>query len=356
MPDGINPAIEGSRPSIEIAGQREGELTASMLRLDIVESEEGLARCALLFGNWGGPERPGFQYFDRQKLEFGKPLGVRLTDGGLFTGRIGAITATYPDGGPPQVGVLAEDRLQDLRMTRRTRSFADATLADVVRRIAQDHGLQAEVDLSGPRHRLLAQVNQSDLAFLRDRARHEDALVWADDTTLRAAARSRRGGGTVELVWAGTLREFQVGADLAHQRTSLVASGWNVADKQACRHEADEAAVRAELDGNDSGAAILRQAFGARPDTLAHGLPVDAGEARLLAEAAMRHLARRFVVGRGVARTVPGLRVGASVKLSGLGALFDGPYTLTKVHHRFDAHRGLRTEFCCDRPWIGRET
>lgn len=354
MPDGVSPPIKGSRPTIEVDGRREGELSASLLCFDICDSVESFARCELLFGNWGGSDKLGYQYFDRRTLDFGKSLRVSLSDGVLFDGRISAISATFPDGGPPQVGVLAEDRLQDLRMVRRTRSFADARLADLIRSIASDHGLSADVDLEGPTYKLIAQVNQSDLAFLHDRARQEDAQVWVEDGTLRAAPRSRRSQTTVELAWAGTLREFQVCADLAHQRTSLVASGWNVADKQPVRHEADEAAVRDELDGHESGAAILQQAFGARPDTLAHRLPFDDGEARVVGEAAMRQLARRFVAGRGVAETQANLRVGVKLSLTGLGALFDGTYTLTTLHHRFDQRSGIRTQFCCDRPWIGR--
>jgi len=354
MADDPSLPVQGARPSIEIDGERDATLTASMLALDIIDSADGMARCEILFGNWGGPDKAGFQHFDRSKLEFGKAIKVTLGNDALFEGRVSAITARFPDGGPPQIGVSAEDPLQELRMTRRTRCFADASLADVVRRIASDHGLQAQVDLSGAQHTVLTQVNQSDLAFLRDLARREDAQIWIEGKSLKATTRAKRNGGTVDLAWAGKLREFSVVADLAHQRTSLVASGWNVADKQVARHEADEAAVRAELNGGDSGVATLQRAFGARADTLAHGQPFDGGEARALAEASLRHLARRFVVGHGVAEGRADLRVGAKLTLSGLGPLFEGDYTLTYLHHRFDSKSGMRTEFRCDRPWLGK--
>ena len=345
--------VKEARPSIEIEGQRATTLASSLLCLDIIDSDDGLARCELLLGNWGGPEKSGFQHFDRSQIDFGKIIKVKLANDTLFEGRISAINARFPDGGPPQIGVCAEDRLQDLRMVRHTRCFSDATLGDVVQHIANDHGLQAQVDLSGPQHKVLAQMNQSDLAFLRDVARSEDAQIWVENTTLKAATRSRRNGGTVELAWGGELREFRVSADLAHQRTNLIATGWDVTSKQAARYEADEAAIRAELNDGDSGMATLLSAFGKRADTLAHGLPCNSREARTLAEASLRHLARRFVVGQGVAETQVELRVGAKLKLSGLGPLFEGEYTLTFVHHRFDKS-GMRTEFCCDRPSLGK--
>src|SRR4051794_18328379 len=188
MPDGSSP-IAGARPSIEVAGARDATLSGSLLELDVIDTADGLARCEAVFGNWGGAEHPGFQHFDRRTLEFGKTFVIRLGPDTLFDGRISAIAGHYPDGGPPQIGISAEDRLQELRMTRRTRCFANVTLADVVQKIAGEHGMTAQANLSGPRHKIVAQANQSDLALLRDLARREDAMVWAEGTVLKATTR-----------------------------------------------------------------------------------------------------------------------------------------------------------------------
>src|SRR5260370_28473293 len=58
-----------------------------------------------------------------------------------YTTLFRSIEAEYPQGGGAQVLVLAEDLLQDLRMTRRTRSFEDMSDEDVIRQIAQEHSL-----------------------------------------------------------------------------------------------------------------------------------------------------------------------------------------------------------------------
>jgi Bacteriophage probable baseplate hub protein len=354
MADSAVSQVKDSRPSVVIEGQRDGRLTAAMVSLLVAESHDGFARCEMVFGNWGGDEKGGFQHFDRRRLEFGKAFKLTLGDGTLFEGRISALTADFPEGSAAQIGICAEDRFQDLRMTRRTRSFENASLADVLRKIASDHGLTPAIDASGETYKLLAQVNQSDLAFARDLARREDAQVWVEGTRLRAAQRASRTGATLELAWAGKLREFHVEADLAHQRTKLSASGWNVADKKIAKNDAGEAAVSAELGGGEGGATILKRAFGDRPDTLAHGTPASDAQARALAEASYRHLARRFVVARGVAETRPDLRVGTKVTVKGVGPLFEGDYTVTDTAIRYDGQKGLRTEFCCDRPAIGR--
>ena len=349
--------VYAARPNLVIGGQADADLSAGLLSLAISEDSSGLYRCEATFGNWGnGSGAPGYLYFDRRKLDFGKQLQVKLQDATLFDGRIMALEAQFPDGAPPSISILAEDRLQDLRMTRRSRSFNNVSDADLARQIANDHGLQPRIDLDGPTHKLLAQVNQSDLAFLRERARVAGAEIWLDGSDLHLAKRSRRsqGGTPLRLTYGAELREFSVLADLAQQRTSLTVGGWDVADKSALAETADANALGNEASGGVSGPAVLQQALGDRKDSVAHLLPHTSGEARAQADNLLRMMARRFVQGQGRAQADARLRVGAQVELLGLGPLFSGNYYLSAVRHRFDQSHGLRSEIQVERPWLGR--
>ena len=344
--------FRAARPTLEVDGERRQVLEAALLAMELTDSEDGMARAELTFGNWGGAAGGGFQHFDRRLVDFGKTVKVKVGEDALFDGRIGAILADYADGDTPTITILAEDRLQDLRMTRRSRSFVDKSLADIVRQLAGDHGLTADVSLGGAARTLTPQLNQSDFAFLQDLARREDAQIWVEGGKLRAAR--TRPADRVELRYAGSLREFHVEADLAHQRSALVASGWDVSAKSAATHRATDAAVSSEVGSLQSGGSILASAFASRTDTLAHAMPGDAQEAKALAEAAYRQLARRFVSGHGTAETSAALRVGATLVLSGLGPLFDGDYRAVSVRHLFDGRDGQRSEFGCQRPGLGR--
>jgi uncharacterized protein len=347
--------LQIARPTITVGGEVRATLADGLLGLLITEDTAGLARCEAQFGNWGATgARADFLHFDRRVLEFGKDIEIKIGSDALFIGRITALEGRFPQGRPPEIVALAEDRFQDLRKARRTRTFADVSDADVFGSIAQDHGLTPDLAIDGPRHRVLAQVNQSDLAFLRERARAIDAELWVENRTLHAAAHTRRRSEPLDLAYGAALREFTVLADLADQYTNVAVSGWDVAAKREVKHEAGEEAIRSELEGEPSGSSILQSAFGQRTQSLAHTVPLDAQTARFEAETFYRLGARRFVVGAGVAETNPQLRVGASVRLSGLGALFNGRYYLTEVRHLFDGQQGIRTEFTAERPSIGR--
>jgi phage protein D len=349
-------AFVAALPTVTVAGEEKPALSAQLLELAVREDTLGLYRCEAEFGNWGEVNgKIGFRYFDRSLLDFGKAFVVSLEHVKLFEGRVMGLQAAYPEGAPPRIRVLADDRLQDLRMTRRTRTFADVSDADVMRTIASDHSLTPEIDASGPTHKVLAQVNQSDLAFIRERAHAIDAEAWVEGATLKVKKRGARDAGAVDLAWQAQLRAFDVTADLAGQRTAVTVSGWDVAAKEGIKAEATSSAISSELNGDTSGVSILER-LAARKDNLAHPVPVTSSEGQAAADAFFRVSARRFVVGRGVAETSARIRVGSRVNLKELGPLFSGKYTVTAVVHRFDTLHGIRTEFEVERPGIGRAT
>jgi uncharacterized protein len=346
-------AVRAARPELLVSGTVQPGLADGLLELLVEEHVHGLARCELTVGNWGPVNgTPGFLYFDRRLLDLGKALAVRLAGTMLFTGRIGGLEAGFRDGSPPVLTVLAEDRLQDLRQTRRTRTFFDASDADVFRRIAGDHGLTPSVNVSGPTHRVLAQLNQSDLAFMRERARALDAdLTLTDkDLTVRPRADAR---GRIVLAYGGGLRELTVLADLADQASRVEVAGWDVAAKQGLRERAEEAVVAGELRGAESGAKALQAAFGERAETVVNAVPLTTDEARAYAEARFRRRARRFLTASGVAEADARLRAGVTVDLQGVGPLFEGEYYVVETRHVFDGAQGLRTELALERAGWG---
>lgn len=354
--DADRSAIVSARPAIEVDGQARPRLDAGLLRLAVRDGVDGLATCEAEFGNWGIGEQDqlGYLWFQRDVIEFGKTLCIKLGDQVLFDGRISAIEATFPPASAPTLVVRADDRLQDLRMTRRTRAFEGLSDADIVRQVANDHGLQTDVNLDGPTWPLLVQANESDLAFLRRRMGVADADLSVRDGKIRVRSRAQRSDPDLTLTRGNQLRDIRLTADLAHQRTGLTCGGWDVAGKQAVSERAEAACLGNEARDGDSGPQVLQQALGARLDTIVHRLPDDSASARSEAEAHMRLISRRFVRGTGEADANPRLCPGARVDLQGLGPLFNGAYGVNDVIHRFDLQRGLRTEFTVERAWIGR--
>jgi hypothetical protein len=278
------PGLFAARPRIDVEGRAAPALSDSLQALSVDEQVDGMMRCEATFANWG-PRGGGvgFQYFDRSLIEFGKSLdieaGAGQSSGVVFKGRIMAIEGRYLRDRSPEIAVLAEDRLQDLRMTRRTRTFENLSDSSLVQQIAAAHGLQATVDVSGPTHKVLAQVNQSDLAFLRERARAVDAELWVDGKQLHVQARGRRSGATVALQLGAGLYEFSVMADLSGQVSGFTVAGWDVSGKQAVSFRASDSTISSELSGMDGGSTVLAAAIGQRDQQVVHEMPAASAAA-----------------------------------------------------------------------------
>jgi hypothetical protein len=360
MPDGTPASLQYSaRPTIRVDGNVQQLLGEQDLQSLLVEETTlGLFRCEANFRNWGPANGAvGFVYFDRSVIDFGKAFSVEFgpqtAAGPVFAGRVVGIEAHYPAGPIPEIVVLAEDRLQDLRMERHTRSFENVTDADVIRKIATKQGLTAQVDADGPTYKVLVQLNQSDLAFLRERCAAIDAELWIDNKTLYVQSRAKRNAGPVTLTYGQDLLEFTVLADLADQRTSVRVTGWSVPDKAAVDATADDGTLGTELAGGRSGSAVLAQALAPHKDSVTRAVPMTQQEAQAMAQARYKARARNFIRGRGVVDGNVKVRVGAQVTLAGLGPFFDGPYYVTRARHSFTLLDGYRTSFDCARPGIG---
>jgi phage protein D len=349
------PATYVLTSQVSIDGQVNAGVGNNVNLATVTECIDGLYACEIELLNHDALD---YLYFDRKDLDFGSKIelsvGLGSTTEKLFEGFITGLEARYMDGGGSRLTILAEDALQNLRMTRRTRTFEDVSDEDVMNSIAQEHSLQTSFDdLSGPTYRVLAQTNLSDLAFLRQCARRLNAEIWIEDGRLHAARRSGRGAERVLLAYGANLRSFQVRADLAHQCTEFAVGGWDVQAKELIRETATESAISSELNGLQSGGTILDDAFGPRPASLVHTVPLSTAEARAVAEAEYQKKARRFVVGSGSADGNPQLRVGAILELSELGKMFDGDYYIVRTSHRIDLDRGYTTDFEVERAGVG---
>lgn len=349
------------RPEFVVDGAYQPRLEVDCLRLEVGHDEFGMSFLEAVFTNWGratASSAPGFLHFGRDALDLGKEIVVRVPAEDavheIFRGEVTALEADFPELRAPELIVRAEDESQRLRMRQRSRFFEDKSDADIAGEVASDRGLQQDVDVAGPSHAELWQVNQSDLAFLRERARAVDARIDLQGGRLAFLPRRATGDPPVALTRENDLLSFCVSADLAHQRREVRVHGFSVPDKRAIHETADDAAMTSEVEGiGRTGPAILT-ALGREDYEEQHlEFPASDDEARHLAEALLRERARRFLCGRGVTKGTPSLRVGGRVEIVDLGPRFSGIYYVAELRHRYDRSAGYRTHFLAERAELG---
>lgn len=340
-------------PAVTLDGAEPEGFAARLQAVTVEESVHGLTRAEVRLDNWGTADGPGYAFADRTTVDFGMAVEIKAGPpderATVFSGRVSGIEAEYAADTGPTVVALAEDALQDLRMTRRTRTFEDSSDADVVERICSDHGLTPDITLDGPTHAALCQLNQSDLAFVRDLALPHGADVWLDGRTLHVGTRDDE---PLVLRHGREVLSARLLADLAMQATEQRVAGWDPDSKEAVLETADQSSLGADLGSDKGGGGLLSDAFGDRVATTTVHRAVAAAEASELAKGLYRDRARRFVTGSLVTDGLPLLRAGRTITLADLGRMFDGTYRVTRVVHRYDLITGYRTEVEVERSGI----
>jgi uncharacterized protein len=347
-------------PVVTVDGEVVRELARDCVRLIVSEGTEGLRRLELhLLAVGIGASGAGddFAHLDGTTIDLGSTVTVTLGRDDrrryVFEGQVSALELILGDGDPAVVVAHAEDALMRLRMTRRMRTYTRVTDAGLAAELAREHGLQSQVAADGPQYDVVQQANQSDLAFLRERARLVQAEVWCDGRTLHFTDRAHRPGTEITLVRGGDLIAARVVADLAGQRDSVRVSGWDAALKELVDEQAGPDVVEAEVESGRTGARVVADALGASATLRVREVALNSDEARAWARAEMLRRGRRFVTVHGTTAGTPDLGVGSRLTLRGIGAPFSGPgWYATSVRHTFDLRYGFRTRFEAERATV----
>lgn len=335
------PLLSNAIHSLRVSEQLGGLSSLELSVFDILSFDDGTA-------GWGATANAPLQLGAAIKVYTGETSAPRE----IFDGVITAIEGDYREGQPPLFTILAEDRLWKARRKRHSRIFENATPADIVRAIAFDHDLQPEIrnGLDSP-NSSWAQMNESDLAFMRRILARFDCDVQCVADKLQAGPRARDIRASVTLTQGSELNRARITADLADQVTSVRVAGWDTS--------AGEAVAVTETSGEmgpgvgTDGASLLRRNFEAIVEHVGDSAALTNSEATAMARACYGQRARRFVRVDAATQGDARLRVGTRVTILGVNPFFTNDYSIVEANHRFDLATGYVTEFRAQGAYLG---
>jgi phage protein D len=344
-------------PTVRVDGQANDKVSSQLLSMEMREREAGMSSIELRFSNFGSfpGGLAGNVFEDGTVLKLGAALQVYAGDSSapteIFRGKIIALEAVYPKGGPPELVVISEDALQAARMKRRSKTWESATLAQIVQQVASSAGL---TPVSGGLDGDIGtqeQFDESDLHFLRRLLARYDADLQVVGGELHASPRAQAQRNAIELEINSQLKEVRITADLAQQVTGVIVTGWDFKQGQAISATSGTSSIGPG--SGKTGKQWMQQTLADRSHHIGRFATLNTGEAQSLADAEYAQRARQFVVAHGVTEGNPNLRVGSHLKLTGLGPRFSNTYYTTGALHRFDTTSGYETEFTAECAYLG---
>jgi phage protein D len=363
MPD--TDLLVSTRPRIKVGGSEPSWAASTVQQLSVCESDEGLATLELELLNWNAESDSGavgFAFEDEADLRLGVEIevlaaGATSATESIFKGTVHAFEGVYSESDGPRLIVLAEDKTAALRLKRRSARFENMKASDVLRQIASDHALSINVDGDFGATLDWLQLGETDLAFVRRLCiTHGKRLrLTSSDLVIEDGAQGGGSAPTIALDVIFDLLNTRVLADLAHQRTGVRVTGFDLKAGEAIDETASSMSTFPSAgSGGRSGPELLQQAIGARVEPLSHRAGWSADEARALAQQALDDRARRFLRLRSTAVAEPRLHCGVLVDLTGAGPRFSQRFVVSRVEHRYDEAVGFRTEFEAYGAYLGR--
>lgn len=290
---------------------------------------------------------PEMAMLDSNKFDLTKEIEIRGTDEAntsflLIKGEITALEPEFQEGGGFELVIRGYDKSHRLFRESKSQAFLNIKDSDLASQFAGNAGLSAQVEATSTVYDHLYQDNQSDLAFLMQRAWRIGYECFVDDGKLYFR-KPPSSGTTVTLSWGKDLVSFFPSMTLAEQVDSVEVKGWDPKTLQAVLGQAKKGTLYPQ-NGDSKDGAKWAGSFGTGMHTLVDIPVVSQAEADKIAAARLDELSGAFVSAEGTAIRRPDIKAGQFVQLDELGKRMSGKYMVTSATHIF-TYEGLQTKF-----------
>jgi len=279
----------------------------------------------------------------------------------MIEGEIGQINPTFPESGVPTVTIEGQTRLHRLHTSNNTRTFQNMKDKEIAEKIGREAGLEVEAEETDTQYDYVMQAGQSDLDFLRERAKriHFEILVKDKKLIFRKAKETEQKIYT--LVWCQVqksfasapntlpLKSFSPQLNAMQPATNVEHRSYDMKSKKAFVSKASPSDQDSSMGGTEKGAAIAQNAYNKPRDVVHVTTPFTSqAEGDQRAKADLNNRAMGLVSGSAETIGVPDLRSGQVVELKGLGPRFDGSYYVDEATHTIGSG-GYQTHFTVKR-------
>jgi phage protein D/phage baseplate assembly protein gpV len=293
---------------------------------------------------------PNLTWIDSTMLQIGKTVEVSGKAEGessivlLTKGEIVAIEPELVQETGTTVSIRGYDKSHRLNRGKKTRVYQQMTDSDIVKKIAQECGLEIDIDATSEVHEHVFQDDRSDMEFVYDLARWAGHVAYVENGKLHFNKASTSGSPETTLEWGRNLTAFQARFSSAEQVAKAEVHGWDIKQKKAIIGTKESPRGTPTVDGQNLGGILAAGAFGSAQEVVNNHPVKTQGGADMLAQAIVDERRHNFFQAEGVCHGNPALRAGKLVQINGVGTRFSGRYMVTRAVHHYDIS-GYTTRF-----------
>jgi Bacteriophage probable baseplate hub protein len=335
---------------IQVNGSRlKGDVSAEITQVQVVSKPDTLDTFSFTIANtlpkmrWTHtPDGDLFREGSAVKIALGYVDDLQ----DMIEGEITQISPSFPQDGIPTIVIEGHTLLHRLHGSNNTRTFQNVSDKAIVEKIAQDAHLQAEAEDPQVQYEYVMQPNQTDLEFLRDRARRLHFEILVENKKLIFRRSREQTTNTYTLVWAHAQKAIAMGSNTlplstfslqmnaSKPATSVESRSYDPASKQAFVARAGPDDQTSSMGGTKKGGDVTSAAFQRECKHVHVVTPFPSQSAcNAHAKATYNNKAMGLVSGTAETIGVPDLRGGQIIKLLGVGLRFEGDYRIDEATH-----------------------
>lgn len=292
-----------------------------------------------------------FKWLDERLFQEGGEVEIQAGQGRdplhtIFQGEVTTIELDLAAMGVPTLTIRCMDKAHRLHRGKERRTHEQVKDSDIVRKVAQEMGLQADIDETSLVHPWVLQNNQSNWEFLSMLAERNGFRLYLEGKDKLSFKKVQDEPPTqTELEWGKDLRSFRLRVSSSPQVEEVVVRSWDPDTKQAIVGTAKNPKGTAKIEERGEGAAVGNQAFGKAKMVIVDRPVKSQREAETVAQSVIDEIAASFIEADGLCYGHPELRPGGSVKISNIGKRFSGEYIVTSTTHTYSPAEGFSTQF-----------
>jgi uncharacterized protein involved in type VI secretion and phage assembly len=295
------------------------------------------------------------KWVDAELIDIGKEveIGTALdteteasaSAGTLIKGEITAIEPLFSVEGQTYLRVRGYDKSHRLHLGRKTKTYLNMKDSDIVTKVAQECGLQSEVEQTTPEYPYVIQYNQTSMEFLLSRAELigyrvdcvDGKLIFKKNSSLPST-------GGVKLEYGVNMLSFEPRWSTGHKANQVTARVWDPVKKEVIVSQKSTGSALAQGGLGKAPGSVVQSKFSEAVEILINLRAVEAGSAAMIAQARMDDLDLEFVQAEGKCLGDPGVLAGKKIAIEGVGTRFSGSYFVTSALHVYN-WEGYRTHF-----------
>ena len=290
---------------------------------------------------------PQGENVDTQPFQLGAEIEIKAaaigdrTTSSIFKGQIAAVEPEFTKKGC-MIVARAYDKSHKLIRVRKTRTFQQVSASDMIRKIAGENGLTADVTSTDVVHEFFQQSNETDWDFgWRLALMHDYELLVIDDKLTFQPA-NKTAGAPHTLKWQDNLQSFRPRMSGIQQVTTVNVRAWDPKNKTNVNGTSANAETTSEAGEPRSKVA---NALGGGTTTVTDRVAANSGEANELAKSTLNRIADAFYEADGTAFGTPAIKSGGQVKIENVGQKFGGTFIVSSVTHSYRGGGSYESHF-----------